>query len=183
ASTPFIGMFDIAPNAVSPGSPKGLCFLPDVDTVPAAIRRTGGTMLLTLDDDNPGLQVCALDGSVVATEALTDNPVSVGTSLLNQGIDCGTRRLQLESCAFDPATGTLFLVNEGEFTDCSGFFILTPDTRCPSDFDGVNGVDGDDVIAFFGAWDAGDLAADFNGDGGVDGDDVIGFFGAWDAGC
>jgi hypothetical protein len=48
---------------------------------------------------------------------------------------------------------------------------------------GDSGVDGDDVIVFFGDWDAGLSAADFNGDGGVDGDDVIAFFGRWDAGC
>jgi hypothetical protein len=44
-------------------------------------------------------------------------------------------------------------------------------------------VDGDDVIAFFGAWDAGLIEADANGDGSVDGDDVIVFFAGWDAGC
>jgi hypothetical protein len=45
-------------------------------------------------------------------------------------------------------------------------------------------VDGDDVIAFFAAWDSGSLnGGDYNGDGGVDGDDVIGFFAAWDSGC
>jgi hypothetical protein len=58
-----------------------------------------------------------------------------------------------------------------------------PVGECPSDFNGDGVVDGDDVIGFFGAWDAGGLAADFTGDGSVDGDDVIGFFGAWDAGC
>jgi hypothetical protein len=54
-----------------------------------------------------------------------------------------------------------------------------PVGECPSDFNGDGVVDGDDVIGFFGAWDAGGLAADFTGDGSVDGDDVIGFFGAW----
>ncbi|MFZ4575161.1 MAG: GC-type dockerin domain-anchored protein, partial [Phycisphaerales bacterium] len=54
---------------------------------------------------------------------------------------------------------------------------------CAADFTADGAVDGDDVIGFFGAWDAGELAADFNGDGGVDGDDVIAFFGAWDSGC
>jgi hypothetical protein len=44
-------------------------------------------------------------------------------------------------------------------------------------------VDGDDVIAFFALWDAGESGADFTGDGGVDGDDVIGFFERWDSGC
>ncbi|MFZ4575764.1 MAG: GC-type dockerin domain-anchored protein, partial [Phycisphaerales bacterium] len=32
-------------------------------------------------------------------------------------------------------------------------------------------------------WDAGNPAADMTGDGGVDGDDVIAFFGRWDSGC
>ena len=54
---------------------------------------------------------------------------------------------------------------------------------CPSDFDCSGGVDGDDVIAFFAAWDAGDAGADVTADGGVDGDDVILFFARWDAGC
>lgn len=52
---------------------------------------------------------------------------------------------------------------------------------CPSDWNADGGVDADDVIAFFGEWDAGD--ADFNGDGGTDADDVIAFFARWDGGC
>ncbi|MFZ4575286.1 MAG: PA14 domain-containing protein, partial [Phycisphaerales bacterium] len=54
---------------------------------------------------------------------------------------------------------------------------------CAADFNQDGGVDGDDVIAFFTAWDAGELVADFNADGGVDGDDVIQFFARWDQGC
>lgn len=54
---------------------------------------------------------------------------------------------------------------------------------CLGDFDASGGTDGDDVIAFFAAWDSGDLAADVNGDSGVDGDDVILFFARWDSGC
>lgn len=55
--------------------------------------------------------------------------------------------------------------------------------ECPADFNCDGGVDGDDVIAFFGAWDASLPEADFNQDGGVDGDDVIAFFARWDTGC
>jgi hypothetical protein len=54
---------------------------------------------------------------------------------------------------------------------------------CVGDFNGDGAVDGDDVIAFFGAWDLATAAADLNRDGGVDGDDVIRFFGGWDSGC
>jgi hypothetical protein len=52
---------------------------------------------------------------------------------------------------------------------------------CPADWNGDESVDGDDVIAFFTAWDAGN--ADFNRDESTDGDDVIAFFQRWDAGC
>jgi hypothetical protein len=54
---------------------------------------------------------------------------------------------------------------------------------CGSDWNVDGSVDGDDVIAFMGAWDENALPADFTQDGSVDGDDVIGFFERWDAGC
>ncbi|MFZ4576269.1 MAG: GC-type dockerin domain-anchored protein, partial [Phycisphaerales bacterium] len=54
---------------------------------------------------------------------------------------------------------------------------------CRADTNADGGVDGDDVITFFAAWDAGQSLGDFNGDGGVDGDDVIAFFARWDSGC
>lgn len=54
---------------------------------------------------------------------------------------------------------------------------------CAADFTGNGAVDGDDVIAFFEAWDTGATEADVNGDGSTDGDDVIYFFGHWDSGC
>lgn len=65
----------------------------------------------------------------------------------------------------------------------SGFVAAAQQPPCPADYNDDGGVDGDDVIAFFGDWDNGLIAADFNGDGGVDGDDVIEFFGRWDSGC
>lgn len=52
---------------------------------------------------------------------------------------------------------------------------------CVADWDGSSGVDGDDVIAFFGDWDGG--AGDVNGDGATDSDDTIVFLSSWDAGC
>ncbi len=52
---------------------------------------------------------------------------------------------------------------------------------CPADWDGDNDVDSDDVVAFFGDFEAGD--ADLDGDGDTDSDDIIGFFTGFDAGC
>jgi aminopeptidase S len=50
------------------------------------------------------------------------------------------------------------------------------------DFNQDGGIDGDDIIAFFSAWETGQPAADYTLDGGVDGDDVVFFFNLWDSG-
>jgi hypothetical protein len=57
------------------------------------------------------------------------------------------------------------------------------DGSCVGDFDLTGSVDGDDVMVFFSAWDAGAPEADLDRSGGSDGDDVIRFFAAWDSGC
>ncbi len=54
---------------------------------------------------------------------------------------------------------------------------------CFADFNQDGGVDGSDIGAFFGMWEAGDGSADCNRDGGVDGADVDCFFGYWENGC
>jgi fibronectin type 3 domain-containing protein len=53
---------------------------------------------------------------------------------------------------------------------------------CYADFNQDGGVDGDDIVSFYMAWEAGDSSADVNQDGGVDGSDSDVFFGAWEAG-
>ena len=58
---------------------------------------------------------------------------------------------------------------------------ITYEPGCLADWNQDGGIDGDDVIAFFGDWDAGN--ADVDGSGGTDGDDVIVFFGQWDSNC
>jgi hypothetical protein len=54
--------------------------------------------------------------------------------------------------------------------------------NCAADFNQDGGVDGQDVTAFFDAWEGGDSAADVNADGGVDGQDVSVFFAQWQSG-
>jgi len=53
---------------------------------------------------------------------------------------------------------------------------------CPADFNQDGGIDGDDVEAFFAAWENGETSADVNQDGGIDGADVSTFFVVWEAG-
>ncbi len=90
-----------------------------------------------------------------------------------------TASMRIRFTASDLGTGSLV---EAAIDDFS-VFGLTCENACPADYNGDDGVDGDDVIAYFADWDAGVIGADFNGDGGVDGDDVIEFFGRWDSGC
>ena len=54
---------------------------------------------------------------------------------------------------------------------------------CPSDIDTDGDVDSDDVIAFFGDWDAGETAGDIDFDRDNDVDDIATFFSEWDGGC
>ncbi len=56
-----------------------------------------------------------------------------------------------------------------------------PSCLCPSDWNGDGGVDGADLTAFFGDWEAGE--ADLNTDGGTDGTDIGVFFDFWEGGC
>jgi subtilisin-like proprotein convertase family protein len=65
---------------------------------------------------------------------------------------------------------------------CSGPSCAWQADGCFADYDNSGGIDGDDVIAFFGDWDGSLECADTDASGGVDGDDVINFFAAWDAG-
>jgi hypothetical protein len=67
-------------------------------------------------------------------------------------------------------------------SDAATLTISSCSPPCPADFNQDGGVDGADVSAFFGAWEAGDTSADVNADGGVDGGDVSTFFVAWEAG-
>lgn len=58
-----------------------------------------------------------------------------------------------------------------------------PPFPCVGDFDGDSDADSDDIIGFFGAWDAGEAGGDADGDCDCDSDDITVFFGSWDAGC
>lgn len=89
-----------------------------------------------------------------------------------------------------PATGTgepahllLSLTINRQQSNTTGNSTLpgTPSPVCFADINNDGGVDSDDVIAFFSAWDASSM--DYTGDGGTDGDDIIAFFGDWDSGC
>jgi hypothetical protein len=60
--------------------------------------------------------------------------------------------------------------------------LYDPRPPCTGDFDQDGGTTGNDITAFFMAWEPGDMAADVNRDGGVDGADVEEFFVQWESG-
>ncbi len=91
-------------------------------------------------------------------------------------------------------TATLALTNvqlpDADFYDCivtnaCGTITSNPATLtiCIGEFNCDGGIDGGDVGAFFGEWEAGNAIADVNTDGGIDGADVSSFFEHWEAGC
>jgi subtilisin family serine protease len=100
-------------------------------------------------------------------------PGHVSPTLIRQAIEASAQDLG------DPGRDDLF--GHGLARADLALAWLDANNVCPADWNGDQGVDGDDVIAFFADWDASD--ADFNRDGGTDGDVVIAFFTRWDSGC
>ncbi len=72
---------------------------------------------------------------------------------------------------------------QGNNTVCTPSPCPPPPPPCPADFDGLNGVDIQDIFAFLNAWFAGSPSADFDGLNGVDIQDIFAFLNAWFAGC
>ncbi|MFZ4574784.1 MAG: S8 family serine peptidase [Phycisphaerales bacterium] len=142
----------------------------------------------------PEVLACGVNTSVISSRNTTDYGAVSGTSLSTPLVaatvaclvgahpDWSVDRMRgaLTRSASDwvqnGATDPLFIRGFGIVNALSAL-----QAPCPSDWNHDGGVDGDDVIAFFGAWDAGN--ADYNASGGTDGDDVIEFFSSWDSGC
>lgn len=121
--------------------------------------------------------------SVPGLSAATFTPVS--KRLLYSGSHTNVEGLALGPRNASGATALVGIVDDGDPVSINRLVAwrITGDVypACPADWNDDGGVDGDDVIAFFGDWDVSN--ADFNEDGGTDGDDVIAFFGRWDQNC
>jgi hypothetical protein len=140
---------------------KGITFLADAPSTPAAIRRPGGTVLVSFDRDFPALQAFAADGTFLATEFLTTNELPNGSPRLDM-TGCN-RRLHLESLTADSATGRLFLNNQGTLLTCNFLWILTPVSSvapCVADYN---------RDAFINLDDLGDFITDFYTDPAIPG--------------
>ncbi|MFZ4573494.1 MAG: hypothetical protein ACOYN0_03790 [Phycisphaerales bacterium] len=93
----------------------------------------------------------------------------------------GTRVLAISEadCSDTGVYDCLLTDSCGGYPSNDGLLVVT----ALADFDGHVGVDGDDIIAFFAAWDSVSETSDVNADGSVDSDDVILFLTRWDLGC
>ena len=58
-----------------------------------------------------------------------------------------------------------------------------PPQTCVGDFNNDGGITGDDISAFFNAFEAGSSNSDVNQDGGITGDDIAFFFQRYELGC
>jgi hypothetical protein len=96
-----------------------------------------------------------------------------------EGQNIGTSRWHYRSTSGDNGFNIGGTVGVA-WTECPGAVCAWRADGCFADYNGDDGIDGDDVIAFFGDWDNSVLCADVDASEGVDGDDVIVFFGAWD---
>lgn len=157
------------PNA---GEGKGLFYLAPGGKWPSALQDPQGIVVVTLDDQGPGLQAFDVTGKEVALAWLTDTGTGSGTSLLN--LEGCANQLQLESGAADPDTGRLFLVNQSDGGDCGYLYVLAP--TCLADLNLDFNVDQSDLgilLADYGcAAGVGKCPGDINGDGKTDQSDL-----------
>jgi len=91
-----------------------------------------------------------------------------------------TSQMRLRFIAEDAGAGSLIEAAVDDFLVSAIF--CNPPPACYADFNGDGGIDGDDIAAFFQAWENAVSSADVNNDGGIDGEDVSTFFVAWEAG-
>jgi|GEM_PF-4953489 len=171
-----LGEFPVgsAANPAVPGEPKGVTYLADSSSNPFGEE----AIIVTMDDQGPGLHAFDLDGSELGYEPLTD---TAGMPLLE--VDGFV--LQLESIGYDAATGTLFLTNQGDSFTQNFLWVLEPQggAPCRADIDGDGSLTIFDFLAFQNLFDSGDLAADFDGDGSLTLFDFLAFQNEFDAGC
>ncbi len=99
------------------GEPKGITWLDDAGTLPPALHGVGGAALVALDDTGPGLEAYRRDGSFLGFESLVSPALDAG----------GGGPLQIESLCFDPATGRLFLWQQGASGLDDFLYVLSPD--------------------------------------------------------
>ena len=124
-----------------------------------------------------------LIAQMVTTGSTTYRWKKDGVNLFNSDIYSGATTQTLTINAEDPTQSgvyTLTATNSCGTRTTNGANVTV---TCLADVNGDDAVDSDDVIEYFGLWDANNPSADVSQDGGVDGDDIVIYFDRWDRGC
>ena len=143
----------------------------------ALADNAGGTVLLNVSPTGAQSVIGALGANIIDCNGLAVHPLTGDIHTIDATTDNLLRLNRTTGAA--TVVGSTF----GMFGASYGMSVRVGAPLCGADFNADGSVDGDDVIAFFGAWDLGQIAADINRDGSTDGDDVIEFFSDWDSGC
>ena len=106
-----------------------------------------------------------------------------GVALFNSLSFSGTTTPTLVINANDPNDSGEYTLSVANACGTTLSAAAVVEVTCLSDFNRDGGVDGEDLFAFFTAWEGGLSDADTNQDGGIDGGDVNAFFAKWEAGC
>ncbi|MEI7658967.1 MAG: immunoglobulin domain-containing protein [Phycisphaerae bacterium] len=131
----------------------------------------------------PGGSTITLSTGVSTAGTTTYRWRKNGVALFNSLSFSGTTTPTLVINANDPNDSGEYTLS---VTNACGTTLSTAavvEVTCLSDFNRDGGVDGEDLFAFFMAWEGGLSEADTNQDGGIDGGDVNAFFAKWEAGC
>jgi hypothetical protein len=100
------------------------------------------------------------------------------SSVVGPGLDLADDGRVTTTCTLEPLAGGARFAATVRFC----FAACSSCPACVPDFNQDGGVTGEDVGAFFFAWEASDPCGDVNQDGGVTGEDVEFFFSMWEAG-
>lgn len=117
-----------------------------------------------------------------ATYTLLSTPVQ---STLVQSGQTGPYRLLRANTGATGSEQVQFRVNTsgGQSNIATLTLVYTLPPVCRADFNGVNGVEVNDIFAFLAAWFARQPWADFNGVNGIEVNDIFAFLSAWFARC
>ena len=173
-------------NTLVGNAAKGITYMGPSQLWPTGLQN--GVMLVAMDDLQPGLEAYdAQTGAFIARQPLTDTDnAATGNSLLPLDV-VNFGQVQLESLTADPATGRLFLVNQGAAFDGNYLYILNPVSTGPVcndlDFNNDGNIEPGDVDAYFSVLGEGPClggsscdSLDFNNDGNIEPEDVDAYF-------
>ena len=153
---------------------------PDAGRAGSSVLFSSHPSSVTVDEGQPASFSVVVGGATAWQWRLN------GAPLVNGGSIAGANTAVL---TIDPATpaeaGTYqCLVTTACGSSLSNNAVLTVNAAppCYADFNMDGGIDGDDIVAFYMAWEAGESSADVNQDGGIDGSDSDTFYLAWEAG-